>query len=179
MSPREPFPTQCTVTGSHHSAQSPLGDWYWKRRPSICLSLTQTYQGLCLGSPGGPLGLKDDLLHGVSVLSPGETGSARPPTSMVIPALRVRPAMEEAARTTCATEVGGTRPIALVWLLASEPHLVMAEVEVKSDPDSPLQPSLPLSTLCTQPLPPVDTAVLRCPSQAAPWPGPSGQWTWP
>lgn len=62
---------------------------------------------------------------------------------MVIPALRVRPAMEEAARTTCATEVGGTRPIVLVWLLASEPHLVMAEVEVKSDPDSPLQPSLP------------------------------------
>lgn len=67
------------------------------------------------GSPGGILALKDDLLHGVSVLSPGETGLVRLPTNMAAPALSVRPAMEVAAGTTCVTEVGGSRATALLW----------------------------------------------------------------
>lgn len=66
---------------------------------------------------------------------------------MAVPAPSVHPAMEVDARTICATEVGGARVTSLVWLLASELQLVTAEVEVRSDPDSPLQPLLrPLSS---------------------------------
>lgn len=63
------------------------------------------------------MGLKDGV-HSVSGLSPGETGLVRPPTSMAVPALNARPAMEVAAGTTYVTEVGGVRVPALVWLPA-------------------------------------------------------------
>lgn len=76
---------------------------------------------------------------------------------MAAPALSVRPATEVVAGTTCATEVGVAATTPLVWLPASEPQLAMAEVDMNSDPDSPLQPPLPRPTLCTQHLPPEAT----------------------
>lgn len=110
------------MTGSHHGAQSPLADWHCSGRPRSCLSCTRTvffsqHQGLCLKFPNRPLGLKDGT-HGVSGLSPGETGLVRPLTSMVVPAPSAHPSMEAAAGTTYATKVGGSGTPALGWLPA-------------------------------------------------------------